>query len=88
MEIIYPMDEVKSKIRDYLSGYYKEHKIDDNEDIFKLGFVNVLFAVDLVTFIQKEFNITVNTTDIDFPDFMNINSIAGFIIRKINESRG
>lgn len=88
MEVIYSIDEIKSKIRNYLSGCYNEHEIADDEDIFKLGFVNVLFAVKLVTFIQKEFDITVNTTDIDFPDFMNINSIASFVVRKINGSRG
>jgi len=57
------MSETKMKIKTYLSKFFKSHELMDNEDIFSTGFVNSLFAMQLVMFIEKEFNIKVENKD-------------------------
>lgn len=76
------MDENKSKIKVFLSKYFKNNELQDDEDIFALGFVNSLFAMQLVMFMEKEFEIRVENNDLDLNNFRTINSISSFITTK------
>lgn len=76
------MDEIKSKIRAFLLRFFRKHELKDDEDIFQLGFVNSLFAMQLVMFLEKEFSIRVDNKDLDLENFKTINSIAEFIAKK------
>ncbi|TQR30076.1 acyl carrier protein [Lysinibacillus sphaericus] len=80
------MSETKMKIKTYLSKFFKNHEIMDNEDIFSTGFVNSLFAMQLVMFIEKEFNIKVKNKDLDLNNFRTIDSIVSFISKKQHET--
>nr|WP_278320081.1 phosphopantetheine-binding protein [Haloimpatiens massiliensis] len=53
-------------------------------EIFNEGIVNSLFAIELMIFIEKEFNIKVNVEDLDLDHFKSINSISEFIEAKKN----
>ena len=76
------MDESKLKIKDFLSRFFKNRVLEDNEDIFALGFVNSLLALQLVNFLQKEFAITIEDEDLDLDNFRTINSMAALVSRK------
>ncbi len=76
------MEETKLKTRNFLSRYFNTHELTDNQDIFGLGFVNSLFAMQLVMFIEKEFKIKVDNKDLDLNNFRTINSIAEFVTSK------
>jgi acyl carrier protein len=76
------MDTIRARIKDFLSRFFRNHELRDDEDIFALGFVNSLLAMQLVTFVEKEFHITVESDDLDIDNFRSINSIAGLIERK------
>lgn len=76
------MDNMKARIKDFLCRFFRNHELRDDEDIFALGFVNSLLAMQLVTFVEKEFQITVESDDLDVENFRTINSIAGLIERK------
>jgi len=73
------MEEDKIKIRKFLSRFFRKRELQDDEDIFSLGFVNSLFAMQLVMFIEKEFGIHVDNTDMDLKNFSSINSINQLI---------
>lgn len=77
------MEERKQKIRTFLEKYIKGHKITDEADIFKLGFINSLFAMQLVMFIEKEFKIVVDNKDLDMENFSSINSISALVESKL-----
>lgn len=76
------MDSIKESTRNFLSKYFKNYDLKDDEDIFSLGFVNSLFAMQLVMFIEKDFNVTVDNEDLDLKNFKTINSIADLVERK------
>ena len=76
------MDDNKVKIRAFLSKFIKVQQLNDDADIFALGFVNSLFAMQLVVWIEKEFNIEVVDEDLEIHNFNAVSAIAGFVERK------
>ena len=61
--------ESKVKVKTFLSRFYRKREIQDDEDIFELGFANSLFAMQMVMFLEKEFNIRIETQDMDLDNF-------------------
>lgn len=53
-----------------------------DDDIFKLGLVNSLFALELVVFLENTFSLTVENEDLDLKNFSSIANISEFIARK------
>ena len=49
------MEEVKESIRQFLAKHVSRERIGDEENIFVTRHVTSLFAMQLVTFIEKEF---------------------------------
>jgi len=76
------MDQTQLKIKEFLSRFFKSHDLQPDEDIFALGFVNSLLAMQLVAFVEKEFGIQVADEDLDLDNFRSINAIPGLIARK------
>jgi len=76
--------ETSTKIRSFLSQFFKNYNLADNEDIFSLGFINSMFAMQLVLFIEKEFDIKIGPEDLDFDKFRTIENIASLILSKSN----
>lgn len=76
------MKEDKIKIKKFLSRFFRKRELLDDEDIFSLGFVNSLFAMQLVMFIEKEFGFQVDNDDMDLKNFSSINSISQLIQEK------
>jgi methoxymalonate biosynthesis acyl carrier protein len=76
------MDSTKETIKEFLSRFFRNHDLADSEDIFSLGFVNSLLAMQLVMFVEKEFNVTIENDDLDLDNFRSINAISDLIQRK------
>lgn len=76
------MDDTQSKVREFLSRYFKSHDLQPEEDIFALGFVNSLLAMQLVAFVEKEFGIAVEDADLDLDNFRSIQAISDLVGRK------
>lgn len=74
--------EVKAKIKRFLARFFQNYDLQDDEDIFALGFVNSLFAMQLVLFVEQEFQISVENEDLDIDNFRTINALANLIRRK------
>ncbi len=76
------MDQTQSKIKEFLSRFFKNHDLQPEEDIFALGFVNSLLAMQLVAFVEKEFDVRVEDEDLDLDNFRSINAISRLVERK------
>jgi acyl carrier protein len=76
------MDPMQGKIKEFLSRFFKGHELQPEEDIFALGFVNSLLAMQLVAFVEKEFGVAVADEDLDLDNFRSIQAIADFVARK------
>lgn len=76
------MKEIKAKIKTFLSQFFGNHDLQDDEDIFALGFVNSMFAMQLVLFVEQEFQIAIEDEDLDFDNFKTINALSHLVERK------
>ena len=76
------MESTKAQIREFLSQFFRNHILADDEDIFALGFVNSLFAMQLVLFVENELKVSIENEDLDFDNFRTINAIASLVERK------
>lgn len=77
------MKDTKKAIKEFLKRFFRQREIMDDEDIFQLGFVNSLFAMQLVMFIEKEFQFRIDNKDLNFDNFRTIQSIADFIHARV-----
>lgn len=76
------MENIKSKIYAFLSRFFEGLDLRDDEDIFSLGFINSLFAMQLVLFLEKEFVITIADEDLDIANFNTINAMVRLVESK------
>lgn len=74
--------EIKDKIRKFLARFFQNYDLKDDEDIFALGFVNSLFAMQLVLFVEQEFQISIDNEDLEIDNFRTINALLALIQRK------
>lgn len=72
-------EETKTSIRDFLGASFKSHRFEDDEDIFESGFVNSMFALQLVMFIEKRFELQLADEDLELANFRTINAIEQLV---------
>jgi methoxymalonate biosynthesis acyl carrier protein len=80
-------NRVKETVKRFILSSINIEHLNDDDDLFESGFVNSLFAVQLMTFIEKTFAIEVEMDDLDIENFKSLNAAAAFVVRK-NEKRG
>ena len=76
------MRDDKQAIRDFVGRFMRERELRDDEDIFATGYVNSMFAMQLVQFVETHFEITVESDDLDIDNFRSIDALAAFVERK------
>jgi methoxymalonate biosynthesis acyl carrier protein len=76
------MNQTQTQIKEFLSRFFKNHDLQPEEDIFALGFVNSLLAMQLVAFVEKEFGVRVEDEDLDLDNFRTIQAISNLVARK------
>ncbi|HEU5379698.1 MAG TPA: phosphopantetheine-binding protein [Ktedonobacteraceae bacterium] len=77
------MEDIRSRIRAFLAKFFQDIELQDDQDIFALGFINSLFAMQLVLFVESEFGIEIQDDDLDISNFRSIDVIAQLIERKV-----
>lgn len=80
------MEMTKEKLRTFLTRFFRKHELQDDEDIFATGFVNSLFAMQLIMFLETEFSIRIDGNDLDLDNFRTINKIVQLIESKLNST--
>ncbi|MEU7928406.1 MULTISPECIES: phosphopantetheine-binding protein [Micromonospora] len=68
------LDTIRAFVRRQADG------IADDEDIFANGYVNSLFAVQVIMFVEQTFGITVAGDDLDIRNFRSIAAIDQFVV--------
>ncbi|HEV2620307.1 MAG TPA: acyl carrier protein [Acidobacteriaceae bacterium] len=76
------MSEYKQIIRQFFSRFFRTDELGDADDVFAGGYVNSLFAIQLIAWLEKEFSITIEDDDLQLVNFSTINSIAQMLGRK------
>jgi len=75
-------DEIRRKTKAFIMVHFKNYDLKDDDDIFSLGVVNSLFAMQLVMFVEKEFELKVQDDDLDIDNFRSVNALLGLVHRK------
>jgi methoxymalonate biosynthesis acyl carrier protein len=76
------MENIKQNIHSFLAPFFQNYPLADDENIFALGMVNSLFAMQLVLFVEREFHITIENEDLDLVNFSTIQAMADLVTRK------
>ena len=82
------MNAYKERIRSFLSQHLRDGGFQDDDDLFRNGYANSLFAMELVLFVEREFGVAVGNTDLDPDNFRSVNAVAGFVERKMGRGEG
>ncbi len=77
------MDERKTTIRAYLARFFPGCDLRDGDDLFTLGFVTSMFAIQLVTFVESSFAIEIANEDLELDNFRSVDAIARLVERKV-----
>lgn len=73
---------VNEKIRGFIGRFAKGKEFTDSYNIFEGGLVNSLFAMQLVQYVETEFDIEINNEDLDLNNFKSVDSIVSLIEKK------
>ena len=69
-------------IKSFIVGRFPQADLGDDQDIFALGFVNSLFATELVMFIEGTFGIVIPNEELTLDNFRTIASMAELVARQ------
>ena len=78
-------DRVKAHLREFCS--VRAPGLADDDDIFEIAGVTSLFAIELLTFVEQEFGITLEDGDLERKSFSSINAMAELVARKRDTPR-
>ena len=75
---------IKEKIKNYVlqAVYAEKEKIQDNSLLFKEGYFDSMGFMVLISFLEEEFGIKTNDSDLLEENFESINAISEFVIQK------
>jgi acyl carrier protein len=73
---------VKETVRNFINNSINIDGLGDDENLFESGIVNSLFAVQLMTFVERIFRIEIGIEDLDVGNFKSVSATAMFIERK------
>jgi acyl carrier protein len=69
----------RADLRNFVGRFVRGHEFGDSDDIFALGFVNSLFAMQLVQFCESHFGIEVPGEKLEMDNFRSINAMVAMI---------
>lgn len=74
-------DDIKNIVTKFLQAKKEDTKLEGDTDLFENGFVNSLFALDMVTFLEKTFDIKLGKSDITKDNLSSVNKIVELVKR-------
>ena len=75
-------EKIRNIIENNLNIFDSDVEFSDDDHIFRKGFVDSLFAVKLLAFLEQEFDIKINNEDLNIENFHSVNRIISFVENK------
>lgn len=83
-------EDIAKKIREYLYDSflfgYEANELDDKSSFLELGILDSTGIMELVTFIEREFEVVVSDNEIIPENLDSVKLISDFVLRKLNSS--
>jgi methoxymalonate biosynthesis acyl carrier protein len=74
-------DTITEQTMAFIKGRFPQADIGVDEDIFSLGFINSLFAMELVMFIEKAFGFSIPNEDLRIDNFRTVAAMTALVSR-------
>lgn len=78
--------DIAQKVNEFITGHIVSSdgnfELKNDDMIFELGFLDSMFALQLVGFIEDNFGIEVTDEDLDIENFSSVDRIVSFISSK------
>lgn len=75
-------EKIRAIIESNLKIFDSDVEFSDDDHIFRKGFVDSLFAVKLLAYLEQEFNIKIGNEDLNIENFHSVNKIISFVESK------
>jgi acyl carrier protein len=63
----------------FITNRFPQAEITETEDIFSLGYINSLFAMELVMFVEKEFAVTIPNAELRIDNFRTARAMTELV---------
>lgn len=77
--------QLRAFINENISFTHEGTTLSDDDNYFELRFVNSLFAMRLVDFVEQTFGIEITNEDLDLQYFSTINELQALVSRKLEQ---
>lgn len=77
-----PPDRTLEDLLSFFGQAFPGNSFQVDDDYFERGEAASLFALELVTFVEQHFHVTVETEDLDLDNFRTIGRTAAFVRAK------
>lgn len=74
--------EARTKIRAFLGKFIPEQDFADGDEIFAMGLVNSLMAMQLVLFLEKDFAVKFANQDLTLKNFGSVDAMTDLLVRR------
>src|SRR5690242_4080964 len=74
-------EQIRTKIRAFIATSLS-YDVHDDEDLFALGFVKSLFILQLILFIEREFDLKIENVHHTIESLRTVNRIAELVARQ------
>ncbi|HFC11947.1 MAG TPA: acyl carrier protein [Anaerolineae bacterium] len=71
--------EIKATIHAFLDKHFPNNDLADSDDIFAQGFINSMFAMQLVLFVEEAFQLEISNAALDIANFRSVNHMVALI---------
>jgi methoxymalonate biosynthesis acyl carrier protein len=74
-------DTTSERILGFVTDRFPQAEITESEDIFSLGYINSLFAMELVMFVEKTFAVTIPNDELRIDNFRTTRTMTELVTR-------
>jgi acyl carrier protein len=74
---------ISDDIKNFLGEHISIDELNMDDDIFKSGYVNSLFAMQLVKFVESRFSVKISNEDLEITNFNTANNLTNFVVKKL-----
>lgn len=77
------MNKPSERIAKYLTRFTPGRVLDGDEDLFAGGIITSLSAIQLLAFVEREFQLTIENEDLVRENFRTIHALSALVERKL-----
>ena len=74
-------DDVRSQVRGFIAARFPQVTLPDDQDLFAMGFINSLFAMELVMFVEQQFAVRVPNDELKRDNFRTVDAVVDLVGR-------